>query len=522
MRHLDQRAIRYVVIAALVVCVVAMYHPVLSYGIWWDDYMDLRPQTADGVWRSLTGHWSVAGWQDNYHRPLAAIHNALLFQVFGLNTVALHAVSLVGVTVIVLVLFSWARREVAWPLAAGIALAYLAHPVLPNSTVAWVGNQKHVFAMVCVTLALRLWVMRRASVRWRAWWPVAACAVAGFLYKEDTIMVLPALAALQAVRARVWRDVPPPSRALVLGIGGILLALVLTRLALFPYAEALDLVLADEDFEWTGRVELALYPAVRALLMIRYDGDLMVTATVFTAMLLIAGTLAALRRPQTTAGWLWTQGAILTAAFSLPLVVAPDFTTMRAHLLVLPASLMWVAGGMAIWDLVAHGRAGQIATGAVLAVGVVLVASVTWMQMLHRYGPCGFEVEQFSSMTETWPEEVIQADTKRWLAKRRQACADGRTPALWEEMDYVRWRTKDGRTVLVTSRAAHVSVRVHASGGSGNASVQLEGQEIARGRVRFDMTVEIPLSRTWQSWLRAAHRIDVVADVPVTLTVTTR
>jgi hypothetical protein len=63
---------------------------------------------------------------------------------------------------------------------------------------------------------------------------------------------------------------------------------------------------------------------------------------------------------------------------------------------------------------------------------------------------------------------------------------------------------------------------VHASGGSGNASVLLEGQEMARGRVAPDMTVEIPLRRTWRSWLRVAHRIDVVADVPVTLTVTTR
>ncbi len=522
MRRLDQRTIRYVIIAALVVCVVAMYHPVLSYGIWWDDYMDLRPSSVDEVWKSLTGHWSVAGWQDNYHRPLAAIHTALLFQVFGLNTVALHAVSLVIVTLIVLVVFSWTRREVGWPLGAAIALVYLAHPVLPNSTVAWVFSQKSALAMLLVAVALRLWVMRRASVRWRAWWPVAACAVVGFFYKEDTIMVLPALAVLQAVRARVWRDVPPPSRALVVGIGGILLALVLIRLMLFPYAEALDLVLAEEDIEWTGRVELAVYPALRALLMIRYNGELMVTATAFTAMLLVAGTWTALRRPQSPAGWLWTQGAVLTAVLSLPLIVAPDFTTMRAHLLVLPGSLMWVAGGVATWDMVARSRARQIATAAVLAVGVVLVASVTWMQMLHRYGPCGFDAEQFSTMTETWPEEVIQADTKQWLARRRQACAEGRTPALWEEMDYVRWRTKDGRTVLVTDRAAHVSVRVHASGGSGNVSVQLEGQEIARGRVRFDMAVEIPLSRTWRSWLRSAHRIDVVADVPVTLTVTTR
>jgi hypothetical protein len=522
MRRFDQRTIRYVVIAALVVCVVAMYHPVLSYGIWWDDYMDLRPQSVGEVWSALTGHWSVAGWQDNYHRPLAAIHTALLFQVFGLNTVVLHAVSLVIVTLIVLVIFAWARREVGWPLGATIALGYLAHPVLPNSTVAWVFSQKSALAMLLVALVLRLWVARRASVRWRAWWPLAACAVAGFLYKEDTIMILPALAALQAVRARVWRDVPPPSRALVVGIGGILLALVLVRLVLFPYAEALDLVVADEDPDWINRAALALYPALRALLMIRYNGELMLTATAFTAMLLVAGTWAALRRPQTTPAWLWTQGAVLTAAFSLPLIVAPDFTTMRAHLLVLPGSLIWVAGGLVIWDVVARSRARQVATASVLAVGVVLVASGTWMQMRHRYGPCGFDADQFSSMTETWPEEVIQADTKRWLAKRRQACAEGRTPALWEEMDYVRWRTKDGRTVLVTDRAAHVSVRVHASGGSGNASLQLEGREIARGRVKSDMTVEIPLSRTWRSWLRSAHRIDVVADVPVTLTVTTR
>jgi len=522
MHRLDQRAIHYLVMAALVVGVVAMYHPVLTYGVWWDDLMDLRPHSADEVWKSLTGHWSVAGWQDNYHRPLAAIHSALLFHVFGLNTVALHAVSLVYVTLIGLVIFAWARREVGWPLGATIALVYLVHPVLPNSTVAWVFSQKSALAQLLAVLALRMWVVRRESVRWRAWWPVAACAVAGFLFKEDTIMILPALAVLQVVRARVWRDVPPPSRALWVGIGGILLALVLVRLSLFPYAEALDLLMAEEEWEWTGRAELALYPAVRALLMIRYNGELMVMATALTALLLIAGTWAALRRPQTTAGWLWTQGATLTAACSLPLVVAPDFTTMRAHLLVLPGSLMWVAGGVALWDLVGHRRAGQIAAAATLAGGFVVMASVTWMQMVHRYGPCGFAVEQFSSMTETWPEEVIQADTKRWLARRRQGCAEGRTPALWKEMDFIRWRVRDGRTMLVTDRATHVSVTVHASGGSGNASVQLEGREVTRGRVASVLQVEIPLKRTWRSWLRVAHRIDVVADVPVTLTVVPR
>lgn len=521
MRAPDQRIVRWVISGALIVCVVALYHPVLTYGVWWDDLLDLRPHTAHEVWQSLIGHWSVDGWQDSYHRPLAAIHSVLLFEIFGLNGAALHSVSLVITTAIVLLVWSWARRDGGWPLGAVVALVYLTHPVLPNSTVAWVFSQKSALAMLFVALALRLWVVRRESVSLRAWWPMAACAVAGFFYKEDTIMVLPAIGLLQAWRARVWRDVPPPSARLWLGMGGILLALALLRLTLFPHGEALDRVLSEES-DWVARMELMLYPAVRALLLIRYDGEVVMWLTTLAAILLMAGTWAAWRRRQSHAAWLWTQGVVLTTLFTVPLIVALDFTTMRAHLLVLPGALMWIAGGAALWDMVGRRRVGQVIVVLVLASGVVGATSVTWMQMVHRFGACGFDVQQFSSMNEAAPDYAIQADAKRWLSLRRQVCAEGRVPRLWEEMDAIRWRTPYGRTALIAARITHVHVRVHASGGSGNASIRLEGREIARGRVASDLLVEVPLTTSWRSWLRAAHRIDVVADVPVTLTLETR
>lgn len=498
----------------LAACAVLFYWQVLSYGLWFDDYMDLRPWGQADVWRALTGAWSVQGWQDPYHRPLSSLLTFLLFELFGLNTRALHAMSLVGLAIIVIVLFEAVRRLVDRRWAIVVVVVYVLHPVLPNSTLAWVGNLKHVAAVVTVVCALWWWAARGASVTWRAWWPIAACAVVGFYLKEDTVMVLPALLVTQWIIARTSGSRPAPTPWLWAGVCGLFVVLAVIRIAVLPEAAGSTDLFFERPLRevWLN----AAYTPARALFVIRYQGEIMWWATSYVSLLVVAGGVAATRQPTSTAGRLWMLGACLGAAFSAPLLLAMDMTTMRAHLVTLSAAFVWAGGMAAVWQWAAPRRM-RVLVGAVVVIGALRLGYIVDRQLDERFGPCGWETGNFDRDVSAWPEYVIPEDTKAWLARKAAVCEDERTPYLWDEVDAIRWQTEDGIVALVSSRLSRA--RLEISSGSGDAWLMGPQGLIAHLPDGAGGSITVDLPPSWRSWLRDAHRLTLRTTSPRNLTI---
>jgi hypothetical protein len=155
------------------------------------------------------------------------------FWLFGLNTTAMHAVS-IAVHALCAVMVGWfLRREGS---GTGIALLgvllYAAHPSLPQAQVSWLTNQMHLTESLMVLLTLLTWQGSRE--RSLLWLPIAVLAIAIFLVKEDGLMLLPSLALLTALRSVVLRTGLPTRWPLLLGSGvalcGALVALRFERL----------------------------------------------------------------------------------------------------------------------------------------------------------------------------------------------------------------------------------------------------------------------------------------------------
>src|SRR5262249_52087629 len=145
---------------------------------------------------------------------------ALRFELFGLNGVAHHVVSLAGMIVCAWLagLFAW--RELASARAGVVAtILYAIHPAFAYSQAVWLTNQMHLIASALVLVSMLVWqrVRARPAVDW---WPLGVLAIVGFGVKEDLVMLAPLLIGLTVLRALLRRDVPmPPWPVTAAGIG---------------------------------------------------------------------------------------------------------------------------------------------------------------------------------------------------------------------------------------------------------------------------------------------------------------
>ena len=171
----------------------------------------LRPASAAELVQVLHGSWDPTQIESAFYRPVTAWWYALRFEVFGLNAVAQHTVSLLGMMAcaVLVGLFVW--REAESRRAAMFATAlYAIHPAFAYSQAVWLTNQMHLLASLVVLLALLAW--QRARTRSTlAWWPLAVLQLVGFGVKEDLVMLAPLLIVLTAVRRLMRRDVPWPA-----------------------------------------------------------------------------------------------------------------------------------------------------------------------------------------------------------------------------------------------------------------------------------------------------------------------
>jgi 4-amino-4-deoxy-L-arabinose transferase-like glycosyltransferase len=89
----------------------------------------VRPWSTAELLQVLHGSWDPSGIESSFYRPLTVYLYALRFGVFGLNGVAQHAISLIGMAICAVLAGVFVERETesrrAGLIAAGL---YAIHP----------------------------------------------------------------------------------------------------------------------------------------------------------------------------------------------------------------------------------------------------------------------------------------------------------------------------------------------------------------------------------------------------------
>ena len=498
---------------AVGVAVLATHAIVLAYGLRMADYFMLRPFGSEDVRQVLTGSWGPPGNAiDAYYRPMTALYFAAVFWLGGLHGTVLHALSLIELSVVTWLLGVYIWRD-AGPRAAIVgALLYLIHPILPDSTSAWIFNQMHLLALLIVVGALLVWQSRRMDPRPRAWWPIFALAIIGAFVKEDTVVVLPAILLLHWCRARFVNDVPPLTTALIAATIAVAAGLAAMRLWLFPHFEVFE---PSPNRPWQMIALIAAYGPGRTAALMFENVSLAPVATAFVLALQALGAWRARTRPASSAGWLWIQGAVLLVCFSVPAAFAYDLASARLHLLVFSASLMFAAGAATVieWCTTRRGWQAGVAV-ALLIAGAANLGAMQRRSIIRRFAPCSPETAWVDRGTTAW--DVVTNDIKHWLELKMRACADGRYQPMEDAVETLQWRTDVTHVLAVHRGARGVSFSLPPDAADRPPRVALVNVDGIVHRVplsSFAITrVWYPLSATWQSWLRAAHRVDIVME----------
>ncbi len=492
-------------LAALVaISAIGLHWRTLGLGLHSDAYVTLHPWSRAELWQAITGRW-MPEFVEPYHRPLSSMVFAAQFATFGLHARALHAVSLVVMAIAAWGLGRLVLADVG-PRAAVLAvLVYLSHPVLLESTTVLIHNLPLDLCLLLVLAVLSIWRRARHTIRARAWWPIFALAVVAFYIREDAFMVLPAVVALQWLRARLWRDVPSPTWRLTAAVAVTALLLAAIRFSLVPVMWiAQDGLSAAREHG----LRVALYAPVRTAVAMFEGGVLLPGATAFILLAQAAGLVQCIRRPTTPGAWLWMMGAILLAAFSLPLVFAADPRTSRLHLALLSAAMMLTGGLTGL--LTAAATRGRLTHAAAIAVVVVGLTGQTIDQQRvfgERFEACSDGTLMFDEFLSTWPG--ITDDVRAWIPTKIAACASGETLFINDSIGAVRWATNTGLAVDATSATLQLTGppdRVCPS----MASLNVDGA--TRAIDTCAPTLEVALTPTWRTWMRQAHRIDITPD----------
>lgn len=500
--------------------VLLTHSAVVTFGLRFDEYIFFRPFGRADVWEALSGNWGGPGhFEDPYLRPLTSLYFAALFSAFGLNTPVIHAISLVELTIVVWLLAVFLWRDFGPRIAVLGACLYVIHPVLPDSTSAWALGQMHLLALTIVLCALLAWQSRRHDPRPGAWWTIFALAIVGLLVKEDTVMILPAALALQWCRARIMKDVPTVTRGLFIALLLVTVALALARAAVFPHFDTFDMA---DDRTWRTIATVVFYGPLRTGAVMFLGGTLAVGATVFVLALQASAARMAWRQPASREGWLWLQGLVLLACFSVPVAFAFDIKSTRQHLTVLAASLMMTAGAATILSWRPARRWMSAAVAAFVLIGAVNLASMQRTALMSRFPPCSEEVLWFDQDTRAWP--VLNDDLKRWFDMKQSACANGRDVPITDAMDVIQWPVDNGQVLLVNRHATSVSFVLHSGAAKGATRMVRLTVDGARRDIRVEpgvpANVDLPLHDGWRVRARAGHRIDIQPAGDDTLRVT--
>lgn len=408
-------------LAALVLALLtlALYGHTLSYGLVWDDFAALRPRTVSALLGAWTGAWDPDGVWPMYYRPLSIALYDGMFRWLGHNTVALHAVNLAGVCVAAMLLRTFVARETRSSIVALAAGALLVlHPETPSSLAAWISQQFHLAALLAALGAVLTW-QRVRDRGLSGWWRVLAVLTLGLLVKEDVLMVAPTLLVWQALRARICRDVPRPSGAIVALVAAWIVGYAVWRTV------ALGL-LAGYQEQHLSRLLLNLIDGPIFAFGLQWIPRAHEVSSASGAGLLMMAALAWRARSQARPEMvlLALYGLSLGVFANLPLVVASGHT--RLYLMIPAASMMMAALlGLAGTGLTAGHR--PLPRAALFALGLWLGALGT-ANRLHTasFAPCAPETLERNEQAATWG--VLSEPVLAKIGADARACA-ARGPA---------------------------------------------------------------------------------------------
>ncbi|HJR61482.1 MAG TPA: hypothetical protein VJ813_18890 [Vicinamibacterales bacterium] len=566
------RAFTAVAVIVAAAGALLVYGGQIDTGLYYDDYHFLRPVHELELRRVWFGSWDPTGIESPFFRPITAWLFALRFWAFGLNTLALHAVSIAG-HVLCAACVGWLLRREGAPTGVSLmgAWLYAVHPLFPYAQVSWLTNQMHLAESLVVILALLTW----QSVRDRpARWSVALLplAVTAFLIKEDAVMLLPILLALTMQRGwlvdstqwkRVVMMLPVVTLALATLIGfrhqrlgqlggygvpgleqaqaqfwkGLDAALLLwpTRTPWQAVAgliaiSALAVALARGN--WKGNKVVALiWCAAIVILSTRLPALFLGIAYPLIAWQGIAGGVV-IAATLTGAGVAATRqlhqpvlimmtGLVITLGFNLPFALVSK--REQYHLVALGAVLL-LAGSVDALRTAAGRVSRYVLPVAVLA---SLPLALLARTQAAAFQPCAPGVLSTDGEASGW--WALPGEIRAWLPQKKQRCEAGLSPSSIAELPVVSWGlydeergadgepyrwTSDRVVLLLRPDARSVAFAFRSPDASRSAPVRIR----VRGGSR---TAELTLdSIDWQymtvrlsggalTTLRSAHRVDV-------------
>jgi hypothetical protein len=511
----DKRRAFIPVLLILLGCAAAslVFAPTLHYGFVYDDYHQLRPFTLEAVGRTFHGSWDPTGVEATFYRPLTAAFFALRFQVLGLDAHAYHALSvlLFGICA---GLSGWfvLRAGAAAGTAVGTTLLFVAHPVMPVAQVAWITNQMHLVESLVVLAALLAW--QAARTRDGSWWGlVFVLAAAAFLVKEDAIMLLPVVFALEAAWQLLvqWRPIESRKVLVLIASGaGLLGGLLALRWAMLEQTGG---------YGWPGWEAAGpnFWRGPRAVLAFSRIPPPWRPALCYTTIALFAAAaLATLLRFRLVRreAFVCASGVAALTLFNLPfaLVSKPE----QYHLIGL-GGVLAIAGCLGVLAE-ALGRRSWLAWGG----GVVLAAAMLpgSIGLARNYAPFGTVTRASDEIVLGW--DVVPTELRDAVRRKNHAGLPGplrlgaSLPLVsygmygWETNPYgwrYRW-TGDRAVVLVApgTRAVvlPVSAAVMPSGDPVTVAVSVNGAAPRSFRLtNTGMTkLRVPLAspRPWWRW----------------------
>ena len=405
--------------AAALLAAVAAYSSILQNDLIWDDYAVLRPRG----WAELAAVWHGTWDPDHvwpvFYRPISVWYYAAIAAMFGTNALPLHVLSIIELTAAAWLLGMFVARESRSEGLGVFAAALLAvHPGIAHSAGPFVFFQTHLLATVVVCAALVVWQSIRHRRDVRAWWPIAALAVAGFLIKEDTVMILPLALVAQVVRARLHRDVALPSRAHLVAS-----AFLLIGLAIWRYA-ALGEIGGSHDARTAEQiVRNVLRGPFRTLIEFRgyffENGPVYVLASAASAAIVVAGSAWLLARRPLYACSIWATGVAAMVCFAFPLATMSNM--WRYHLVTVGAVLVLAGAGRALFLSIGRSTGGGVAAR-LAAVAVLALHCAASRATIAPFSPCGYGTlaADIETLELPYPPEFRQ-----WLLDKPEACRNG-------------------------------------------------------------------------------------------------